>query len=330
MPDDLERWATGRAGELLARAEAEAVAELKAALLAAATAPPHAVMQAGQAAPPPSEPAVTASAEPTAPQPAGHALWAYCVARADAALEDGGPGVDPDGPVSWIRHGDLALLCSRVPLAGFAEEPLRRNLNDLAWLGRVARAHEAAIERALATTTIVPLRLCTIFAGEDAAKDMLAERAPALTQALDALEDKLEWSVKLLVEQERLEASLREPGAPEPAHDPGSGAAYMLVRREERRMREAAGRKAAELAEDVHARLQDWADDARVRPAQNRELSGHEGEMVLNGAYLVDRAKTAQLRELVDELQQRHAALGARLELGGPFPPYNFVPEPPA
>jgi hypothetical protein len=48
--------------------------------------------------------------------------------------------------------------------------------------------------------------------------------------------------------------------------------------------------------------------------------------MILNGAYLVDRSKASQLRELVGELQERHRDAGARLELGGPYPPYNFVP----
>jgi hypothetical protein len=101
----------------------------------------------------------------------------------------------------------------------------------------------------------------------------------------------------------------------------------MLLRREERRLRETADRLAAELADDVHARLQERAVEARKRPPQNRELSGHEGEMVLNGAYLVERDQADGLRDLVGELEQHHRELGARLELGGPFPPYSFVPE---
>ena len=171
MPDDLARWAAGRAAELVARAEAEAVAELKAALLAAA---------AGRAQPaPPAEPA-------PAPVP-GHALWAYCVARASDTADDRWSGVHEDGAVAWIREGELALLTSRVPLAEFGEDPLRRNLNDIGWLERVARAHEAAIERALEQSTIVPLRLCTIFADAAAAARMPGERAAVFATALDAL-----------------------------------------------------------------------------------------------------------------------------------------------
>lgn len=69
---------------------------------------------------------------------------------------------------------------SRVGLAEFGAEPLRANLNDFAWLERVARAHEAVLEHALRAATIVPLRLCTIYADAERARAMLAERAAEL------------------------------------------------------------------------------------------------------------------------------------------------------
>ena len=323
--DELDRWAAGRARELVARAEAEAVAELKAALLRAAAAPLPAAAPAPRAAPAPA-PRTTAEPPPAGEQgEQGELLWAYCVARDEPGLVDGGMGVHPDGACAWVREGGLALLVSRVPAAEFGEAPLRSNLNELAWLERTARAHEAAIEAAFEATAVIPLRLCTLFADEDGARRMLAERHDALTAALGALAGREEWSVKLLVDRERIAEELREAGS-DPA-EAGTGAAYLLMRREERRLREAVDERAASLAEDVHARLQERAVDARVRPAQNRELSGHEGDMALNGAYLVERDQAAGLRELVAELGARHAPLGARIELGGPFPPFSFVPE---
>ena len=252
------------------------------------------------------------------------ALWAYCVARDDAALVDGGPGVHPGGELTWLRDGGLAVLCSRVPLDEFGEEPLRRNLNELAWLERTARAHEAAIAAAFRVAAVVPLRLATIFADEAGARRMLEERRDALAEALDLLSGREEWSVKLLVDRERLG---EEPSAPETATEVGSGAAYLMRRREERRLRAEADDRAAGLAEDVHARVQQLAVAARVRPAQNRELSGHEGDMVLNGAYLVEQGRAEELRALVAALEEREHDHGARIGLAGPFPPYSFVPE---
>ena len=255
------------------------------------------------------------------------ALWAYCVARAADPVPEGLPGVDGEHPVERIEHGGLAALVSAVPLDDYGEQALRRNLNDFPWLERVALGHEAVLEHALAATTIVPLRLCTIFDDEAGVRERLDAQHDAFAEALDALAGREEWSVKLLVDSAALEAAAGAPPA-EPAEPEGSGAAYLLGRRRRRDAREQADHVAAELAEEVHATLRDAAADAVIGRPQNRELSGHEGEMVLNVAYLVERGQVERLRALVVELGERHRELGARLELSGPLPPYNFVPRP--
>jgi Gas vesicle synthesis protein GvpL/GvpF len=332
VPDDLARWAAKRAPELLARAEAQAVEELKRALLEAALGrraeerPPTPPRPAARPAPPPA---------PRRTTPSGDGIWAYCVARAGDALPEGLPGVHADGQVHGVEHEGLVALVSRVPLAEFGEEPLRRNLNDLEWLERVARAHEAVLERALETATIVPLRLCTIFEDEQGVRRMLDEQRRAFTAALELLAGRQEWGVKLLVDREALEAAARArrtegDSSAEELDSRSAGGAYLQRRRLERQVREEADRLAVGVAEEVHARLQDWATDAVLNPPQNRDLSGHEGEMLLNGAYLVETPKVERLRELVAELEDRHRALGVRLEMTGPWPPYNFVPRDPA
>ena len=349
MPDELDRWAAARAPDLLARAEAEAVEELKRALLkaalarragpderraAAADAPPTPRSDAPASATSRAEPptprgdapaSATSRAEPT-PAPTGDGLWAYCITRGSDPPPIGGVH---GSPVERIEADGLAVLVSRVPLAEFGEDALRRNLNDLDWLERVAREHETVLERALEVGTIVPLRICTIFTDEQGAAQLLTERRPDLDTALDVLEGREEWGVKLTVDRAALEAAARDR-APEDLDQQlegqSAGGAYMLRRRQERQLREAADRLAGGLAEDVHARLQDWATDAVVNPPQNPELSGHEGDMLLNAAYLVEKAKVERLHELVEELRDRHRELGARIELTGPWPPYNFVP----
>jgi hypothetical protein len=318
MSDELARWAARRAPELRARAEAEVIAELRRALLAEALGPARPVESE---APPP---------QPPPPPPAavqGEVLWAYGVTGASDSPIGLRSRLGEEHAVEHLEHDGLALLVSRVARAEFAEEPLRRNLNDFEWLERAARAHEEVLEQALEHAPVVPLRLCTIFEGETGAARMLETHEEALRTVLETLEGRQEWSVKLLVDPPLLlAAGARRRGAPADVGPEGSGAEYLLRRRAEREDREAADQIASEIADDVHARLQDWAAGAVLRPAQNRELSRHEGEMLLNGAYLVEAAKVPQLRELVAELRDRHAELGARIELSGPFPAYNFVP----
>jgi hypothetical protein len=333
-PADLAQWAARRAPDLIARAEADAVAVLRDALVAASLgdadlARPRRVprpdperSEAG-----PAEKGRARDSPPSAtPQDARELLWAYCVLRRDDALAAGVEGITGAG-VDRIQAGDLAALVSRVPAAEFAAEPLTRNLNDLVWLESVARGHEAVLDVALAQGTIVPLRMCTIFESESGVREMLERQRESLTEALDALEGRFEWAVKVLVDRDRLmDAARPQTSDVREAAAAGEGGAYLQRRRAERGAREAGSRLAADTAQQVHARLQDWAIDARTRPPQNRELSGYEGEMVLNAAYLVERERTDELHQIVAELEEHHRGLGARIELTGPWPPYNFVP----
>ena len=321
LSSELERWAAERAPELVARAEAAAVAVMRDALLAASfRGGDGGRSEASQPAP---EPRASAPSAVDAPD----LLWAYCVLRDADPSPDGVPGV-AGAPLERVAAAGLAALVTHVPAAEFAQEPLARNLNDLSWLERVARAHEAVLDTALAQGTIVPLRMCTIFESEHGVREMLERRRESLSDALDALEGRLEWAVKVLVDGDRLiDAAGSQRGDPAATAPSGEGSAYLLRRRDERAIRDAAGQLAGDVAQQIHARLQDWALDARTAPPQNRELSGHEGEMVLNAAYLIERERSEELRGIIAELEEHHRGLGARIELSGPWPPYNFVPD---
>jgi hypothetical protein len=326
VADELASWARGRAPDLLARAEAEAVATLRDALIDAALGQRRGD---GDAIRPPQPPA-RAEKDPARDGPSGEGLWAYCVLNAGEPLPTDVTGVDGAGKLERLEARDLAAVVSRVPLAEFGAAPLRHNLNDLAWLERVARAHESVQERALTLSTIVPLRLCTIYEDEQSVRDMLESEHDSLAQALETLAGRQEWGVKVIADGERLadEARSRDPEAAALEDELGArtgGGAYMLRRRLERHVRDAADSLASELAEQVHAQLQDWTSDAVILPPQNPELSGHEGRMLLNGAYLVEADRVDGLRALVAELEEHHRVLGVRIELTGPWPPYNFV-----
>ena len=203
MADDLASWARRRAPELLARAEAEAVAALLDALVDAALA------GRGTEAPAPRQAEPRATVNPArVDAPAGDGLWAYCVTHDGETAAAGVAGVD-GGVVEQVKARGLAALVSRVRLAEFGAGPLRENLNDLDWLERVARAHEAVLDRALADSTIVPLRLCTIYESEDSVREMLEREHDSLGRALDTLAGRQEWGVKLLAQEERLAEEAR-------------------------------------------------------------------------------------------------------------------------
>jgi hypothetical protein len=323
--------------ELLRRAEEEALAEARAllrdALLDAALAEsPSAPRTERPSAPrterPPAPEPPPAAPASSPPAPAGEAQWLYAVGRAEVTEAPSSATGVRGAPVQLVREGGLTALVSPVPLPEFGEDELKESLNDMRWLEDVARAHERVVDAAFEQGPVVPLRLCSIYATPERVRDLLRDEAEHFGELLAVVEGKQEWSVKLFVDPLLLATAAGPEGAGGPGGeaDPGAGgAAYLARRRSDRTAREAADRLAGELAEEVHARLQDWAVDAVVGRPQNPELSGHTGEMLLNGSYLVEEDGAEPFAALVAELRTRYEGVGATLELSGPWPPYNFI-----
>jgi Gas vesicle synthesis protein GvpL/GvpF len=264
--------------------------------------------------------------------------YVYCVVRPGQRLAfEGVPGVDPAHAVEELVHGDLSAAVSRVRLEEFGSEALKRNLEDLAWLERTARAHDGVLARALAAEAVVPLRLCTIFADGERVREMLHQERAFLLDALRRLSGRDEWGVKLLADRQVIEDAVRE-GAAVPAGvgsraasggaPDGAGRAFFARKKLEQVVRDEAWAIAEAAAEETHGELSRQAVAAVLLPPQDPRLSRRAGEMVLNGAYLVDRLGRTTFASALDELRGRDLAPGLAFELSGPFAPYNFVTPP--
>jgi hypothetical protein len=308
--------------ELIATARAEARATVAARLRAELER--ELIAQAATALAPRREPE---------PQPdAGDGLWLYCVVGADhPGVPEGLPGVSEGRRPRAVRARGVTALVSDVPLAEFGEDALKRNLNDLAWLESTARAHEAVLDAALSRGAVVPMRVCTIYRGEDQLAAMLAERRPELARALESLAGRAEWGVKVIAAPDRLEqlARSRDSAAPSASGGEGGGA-YLARKQADRRIREQVDSILDDAVRECHVRLEEWAAGSELLPPQRRELAGYEGEMVLNGVYLVDDERADTFASVVGELREQYADMRMSFDLTGPWPAYHFVGEPAA
>ena len=94
------------------------------------------------------------------------------------------------------------------------------------------------------------------------------------------------------------------------------------------RVRGEVDRLIADGVRDAHARLEACASGAVLLPAQNRELSGLQDEMVLNAAYLVDDGRIEELVATVRELDGEYRDAGLSFAVTGPWPAYHFAGRP--
>jgi len=237
--------------------------------------------------------------------------------------QDRPAGVDGRYRIRQITGGGLTALVSDVDLSEFGEEPLVENLNDVEWLERMARTHEQVLEWAMDRATVVPMRLCTIYNGEAQVLEMLGRERGALREALERLTGKSEWGVKVIATPGALHDSLEADEGAAPDLSPGT--AYIEARRREARAKERLDELAEGWAIRVHERLAVVAFEALRNPPQAPGVAGYDGEMLLNGVYLVEYRAVESFREVVDVLASELGQHGVEVELTGPWPAYNFV-----
>jgi hypothetical protein len=221
-------------------------------------------------------------------------------------------------------------VASPVPLDEYGEEPLRRNLENLTWLERTARAHHEVVVALAGTGPVVPVGLATVYRDAERITELLDERRAQLTAVLEQVTGRREWGVKAYLDQS---AAGARPAAGAGAVDgdavaalaggAGAGAAYLRRRRAQLTARDQERDAAARSATEVHRVLREYAVDARLHQPQDRRLSGSAAPMVFNGAYLIAEERSNGFVKLVDRLQQGHPEL--RLRLTGPWPPYSFA-----
>jgi hypothetical protein len=248
-------------------------------------------------------------------------VWVYVIADhagGDVSLPAGVAGT----PVRAMTAGGLTVLASNVDLAEFGEAALRRNLENLAWLEEVARAHHNVVDAAARLFPVLPARFATVYQGDASMIAAFAERAGQLRAALGRVGGRMEWGVKAYAVPKQGDAQPVAASAAAPA-EPGAGMAYLKRRRSEMSAKRESSRTAVANAREVHVELSGHAAQTRLYPPQAPALSGTKAPMLLNAAYLLDAGGAAEFAAVVSEAAAAHPEL--RLDLTGPWPPYSFA-----
>jgi hypothetical protein len=251
---------------------------------------------------------------------AEQARYLYAISRGlDAASLAGESGLG-ESPVEVVSQGGLDAVVSTVDLAEFGEEALRRNLEDLAWLERVARRHDDVVHAVASRGPAAPLRLATICLGDDGVRRRLEEWHEAMTAVLDRIDGRSEWSVKVVLPSRPATEPAQEA---EGTSGPGSGAAYLMRKKRETELRASADQDAAAQADRVYDALGAASVAGRRLQPQDPRLSGHQGTMTLNAAFLVDDDASTEFTRAVAAITPELP--DGALQVAGPWPPYSFA-----
>ena len=282
------------------------------------------------------------SEEDVAPEGAegGCGVYLYGIALGDGrepstGLPEG--GMDPAYPVYALpprardpQSAAIHAIVSRVSLQEFGQEALEANMKDEKWLEAKVYAHQGVLVAASASRPLIPMRFCTIFQGEGRVQEMLYQHCENFAGTLARLRGKQEWGIKAYCDGVALGRKVGEgsEGAGEiraEMDQTSRGAAYFLRKKLEETLAEEVGRISQEYAQRSHDRLSGHAERTAIGVLQDRELTGRQEVMVLNGAYLVAEGQLGVFRAELKRLEEEYGESGFSYEMTGPWPPYNFV-----
>lgn len=278
---------------------------------------------------------------------ATESLWyVYGIVPARAAAGAAAPSGLDDEPVALEARDDVAALVSVLRGPDYEPARLEAKTGDIEWLSPRAMAHDRVLTWASDLGAVVPLPMFSLFSGRDAVQAMLRERREQVSSVLSRVEGAREYALRVYrVDAELLNAvvdlSPRLKELAETARAASPGQRYLLDRKLENEKKSELRAVTQRLTDDIVAALAPRArpsgvvrspiprvDASSASSASNAgEARAERGTMVLNAAFLVDRASFAEFQKTLTSLVEAHSAHGLRFDFTGPWPPYHFVGE---
>ena len=249
------------------------------------------------------------------------ATYVYCLVRSvrKPALARVPAGLAEAGTAQLAQvASDTWLVHAPVPLERYGAGALEASLKDFEWVSKAAVAHEAVVGHfsRRAGTTVIPMKLFTLFSSPARAVAEMRRRTRRLERLFSKLQGCEEWGVRIMRGRPRIPT--RDDGRP------ASGTAFLEARKRARDESRDAVRESAEAADAAYAVLSEIAADHRRRDPEAAGVT----PPLLDAAFLVPVRRRARFQTTVKEAARNVTRHGGQLTVSGPWPAYTFVSAP--
>lgn len=237
--------------------------------------------------------------------------YVYCIINSGDQQEFGPIGIGDGGnAVYTVHYQDLAAVVSDTPIRIY--DPTRENV----------LAHELVNETVMRDFTVIPMSFGTIFRTRDDIVELLRSTYRAFEDVLDKMKDKIEFGLKVLWDREKVVARLESDDEEirrlkDEITSNAQSSTYFARMQLGRLIESALEETANKYVLDIHESLK----PAAVASRSNKPIGDR---MIMNAAYLVDRARERDFDDAVKSLSRKYEEVLA-FKYTGPWPPYNFV-----
>jgi hypothetical protein len=214
-----------------------------------------------------------------------------------------------------VPYKDLSALVRDSKSVG----PLPKSKDSLA---RLLIGHQVVIEKIMAQgATIIPMKLGTFAQDENEVKDILNHGYRLMKEIMEKIADKIE--IDIVATWSHFDSTVKDAGEEKEIQDfkerllsRPQGATVEDRIKIGVMIKKALDEKRATVSRDILDRLQPVVEDSRIH-----ELM--DDQMVMNAAFLIDKAKHQNFEEKVEEL---NATMQEKLNFRcvGPLPPYSY------
>jgi len=238
--------------------------------------------------------------------------YLYCIIETREARNFGRIGIGGRGdPVITIAYRDLSAVVSSMPM------------NKYVVSKETMIAHEKVIEAVMKDYTVLPVRFYSVAPNAEEIRSLLRRRYHEFKKLLRELDNKVEFGLKAIwkemdaifkeiVEENEENKVTRDKVTADSGEDVGPDKAALS-----RRVKLALEEKKAKEKEVLLQPLRKVCSDFCLNTT-------YGDDMIMNAAFLVDRAREKEFDSCVEQLGVHY---GERIEFKyvGPAPPYSFV-----
>src|SRR2546427_931613 len=140
------------------------------------------------------------------------ATYVYCLVAASrrpssARVPAGLPGLGRPRVIDLTSfhtaQGNLSawLVVADAPLDRYGADAINRGLSDLDWVARAAVAHEAVIESFIQASAVLPMKLFTIFANDERAREHMRDDSRRIDALIRRVANHQEWGLRVMLDR---------------------------------------------------------------------------------------------------------------------------------
>ena len=253
-------------------------------------------------------------------------LYIYCICDSKPQLQD----IPGNENLEYLKFEDVYAVVKYVSPDEFSEENLKKNFADLAWIELHARDHIRIIVEVMKSSTVIPFKFGTIFISEDRLGNFVSDYFVSLTENLQHLKGKEEWSVKIYCDRTKLNSrigaiSSEVRNLEEEIQRSMPGKAFILKRKKVDLVEKEVQAAIGHYGQNCYDQLVVLSATTRINNLLPREVTERTDDMILNASFFVQVEKVGEFLTIIDRSQEKYKEVGFDIEAAGPWPPFSFI-----